>query len=93
MKKITKKMTFAELIELDPALIEPLLNKGMHCIGCPMSQMESIEDGAIAHGMNPDKLVKELNENLLEKRLRKKAKAEGIQQTDAKEKLKEKKKK
>ncbi len=66
--KITKKMTFAELIKLDPSLVEPLLNRGMHCIGCPMSQMETIEQGALAHGINPDLLVKELNNKLEEKK-------------------------
>lgn len=68
MKKITKKMTFAELIELDPELVEPLLERGMHCIGCPMSQMETIEQGAISHGINPDKLVDELNKKLEKKK-------------------------
>jgi hybrid cluster-associated redox disulfide protein len=71
MKKITKKMTFAELIELHPSLVEPLLNRGMHCIGCPMSQMETIEQGALAHGMNPDELVEELNKKLKEKEKKK----------------------
>lgn len=65
-------MTFAELIEIDTELVEPLLNKGMHCIGCPMSQMETIEQGALAHGLNPDKLVEELNIKLQEKNRKRK---------------------
>ena len=59
--KITKEMTFNEVIKKNPEAIEILLKKGMHCIGCPMAQMESLEQGALAHGLNPDKLVKELN--------------------------------
>ena len=62
--KITKKMSFAEIIEKFPEAGEILLEKGMHCIGCPMAQMESLEDGAKAHGLNPDEIVKELNEKL-----------------------------
>lgn len=63
-KKMTKKMSFAEIIQKHPEAVETLMNKGMHCIGCPMAQMESLEDGAKAHGLNANKLVKELNEKL-----------------------------
>ena len=63
-KKITKKMSFAEIIEKHPKATEILLGKGMHCIGCPMAQMESLEDGAKAHGLDVDELVKELNEKI-----------------------------
>ena len=59
--KITKKMTFAEILDKYPKAEDFLLEKGMHCIGCPMSQMESLEDGCKAHGINPDEVVKELN--------------------------------
>jgi hybrid cluster-associated redox disulfide protein len=64
MEKINKKMSFAEIMGKYPKSIEILLDKGMHCIGCPMSQMESLEDGCKAHGLNPDKIVKEINEKI-----------------------------
>ena len=67
MKKqstITKKMTFQEIMEKHPELAETLFEKGMHCIGCPMAMQETLQDGAIAHGLNPDKIEKELNEKL-----------------------------
>lgn len=57
-------MSFAELVKNHPELIEVLLDKGMHCIGCPMSQMETLEQGAVAHGLDADKLVEELNKKL-----------------------------
>lgn len=63
-KKITKKMSFAEIIQKYPKVAETLMNKGMHCIGCPMAQMESLEDGARAHGLDADEIVKELNEKI-----------------------------
>jgi len=44
-----------------PDTIEVLLESGMHCIGCPMSQQETIEQGALAHGIEVEKLVKKLN--------------------------------
>ena len=59
--KITKKMTFAELIEKYPKIAKKLAKKGLMCVGCPMAMMETIEQGAVAHGLDPDKLVKELN--------------------------------
>ena len=60
-KKITKDMTFAELIHANPKAAEKLAERGMFCGGCPMAQLESIGDGAEAHGIDADELVKELN--------------------------------
>lgn len=63
LKKITKKMTFAELLEMKPESAEVLMESGMHCFGCPMSQMETIEQGAMAHGMTKkeiDELMKKI---------------------------------
>jgi len=61
MGKITKDMTFAELIMNDCEAAEKLAEKGLFCGGCPMAQFETIEQGAVAHGINVDKLIKELN--------------------------------
>ena len=63
-QEITKSMNFSEIIEKNPDAIGILLEKGMHCIGCPMSMQESLAEGAIAHGLNPDELVKEINKSL-----------------------------
>jgi len=59
--KITKGMSFAEILEKKPDSVGTLLENGMHCMGCPMAQMETLEEGCIAHGLDPDKVVKELN--------------------------------
>jgi hybrid cluster-associated redox disulfide protein len=61
-KKITKDMTFAELIMNDKDAANKLADKGLFCGGCPMAQFETIEQGAMAHGVDADELVKELNE-------------------------------
>lgn len=61
---VTKKMSFSELIEKYPKSVEVLMNSGMHCIGCAASTFETIEQGAIMHGLNPDKLVEEINKKL-----------------------------
>jgi len=59
--KITKNMTFADLLECSPKAAEKLADKGMLCCGCPMAIQETIEQGCLAHGEDPDKIVEELN--------------------------------
>ena len=58
--KITKKLTFAELIDKHPEAAEKLAELGLFCGGCPMAQLETIENGARAHGLDPDELIKGL---------------------------------
>lgn len=61
MKKITKDMTFAELIVENRLAAQKLAERGLFCGGCPMAQFETIEQGARAHGVDVDDLIKELN--------------------------------
>ncbi len=63
-KEITKDMYIGEILQMDRGLAEILMNAGMHCLGCPSSQMESIEDAAMVHGFNADELVQQLNNYL-----------------------------
>ena len=58
--KITKKTKFTEIMKY-PEVVEALMKKGMHCFGCPFAQMETIERGAKSHGMDVEKLLKEIN--------------------------------
>ena len=67
VKKINKKMNFNEIMQNFPEATEVLLDKGMHCIGCPMAMQETLEEGALAHGLDVEVLVKELNESLKSK--------------------------
>ncbi len=62
--KLKKDMTFADALKYHPEVAEELMNLGMHCIGCPMAMMETIEQGAMAHGLNPDEIIKKLNEKI-----------------------------
>jgi hybrid cluster-associated redox disulfide protein len=62
--KITKEMTFSELLELAPKSARKLAERGLFCGGCPMAQFETIEQGALSHGLSKkqlDELIKELN--------------------------------
>lgn len=65
MAQVSKDMTFGQLLEQYyekcPKIVEVLMEAGMGCIGCPHSQMESIEQGAMGHGVDPDLLVAKLN--------------------------------
>lgn len=58
---ITKDMYIGEILQMDRGLAAILMNAGMHCLGCPSSQMESIEDAAAVHGFNVDDLLQQLN--------------------------------
>lgn len=60
-KKIHGKMTFSELLDADKDAAMKLAEKGMFCGGCPMAMLETIEQGAKAHGLAPEDLVRELN--------------------------------
>ena len=63
-KDISKDMSFSEIMQKNPDVIGILLEKGMHCIGCPMAMQETLEQGAVAHGLDPDKLMKEIEDKL-----------------------------
>lgn len=58
---ITADTTIGELLEINPGVAPILLNIGMHCLGCPSSQGESIGEAAEVHGINPDELVALIN--------------------------------
>lgn len=58
----TKEMTIGETIMQNQDTIPVLLNAGMHCLGCPSSQMETLEEAAYVHGIDPDVLIAQLNE-------------------------------
>ena len=58
---VTKDMTIGEIIRLDADLAGVLMSGGTHCIGCPASQGESLEEAAYVHGIDPDLLLVRLN--------------------------------
>ena len=58
---IEKTITIGELLEKAPEKAEILLEAGMHCLGCPASQAETIEEACSVHGIDVDELVEKLN--------------------------------
>lgn len=61
MARVTKDTMIGDLLKIDQNVAPLLLNIGMHCLGCPSSQMETIEEAAMVHGLDPDDLVVEIN--------------------------------
>ena len=61
MKTVTKDMIIADIIAIVANLVGVLMASGMHCVGCPSAQGESLEQAAIVHGIDPDELVESLN--------------------------------
>ena len=64
METFTKNTTIGELLSVYPECAPILMEIGMHCLGCPSSQMESLEEAAMVHGMDADVLVQQINEML-----------------------------
>ena len=64
---INKDMTIGEVLELDASLADVFMGFGMHCISCPVSQMETVEEACLVHGLECDFVLKKLNENVKKK--------------------------
>ena len=64
---VTKDMIIGELIMIDRGIIPILMNAGMHCIGCPSSQGETLEEACMVHGADADALLKDINDYLASK--------------------------
>ena len=62
MAKVTKDTMIGELLQIDENVAPMLLNIGMHCLVCPSSQMETIAEAAMVHGIDPDDLVNDIND-------------------------------
>lgn len=58
---VTKDMLIGQIVQSNADYIPVLLNAGMHCLGCPSAQGESLEEACMVHGIDVDELVEELN--------------------------------
>ena len=58
--RITKNTTIGYLLRMDPEIGNVLSSIGMHCLGCPSSQRETLEQAAEVHGLDPDDLVEDI---------------------------------
>ena len=64
MTRITKDTTIGEALQIDAGIIPILMGIGMHCVGCPLSAGETLEEAAMVHGIDPDMLIEEIQNYL-----------------------------
>ena len=67
MASITKDTIIGEILDMDQTTEPFFLEMGMHCLGCPSSRGETVEQACMVHGVDADELVKKLNEHLANK--------------------------
>ena len=68
MAAITKKSTIGEVLNMNIETARFFMEIGMHCLGCPASQGESIEEACAVHGVDCDELLEKLNTHLAAKK-------------------------
>ncbi len=61
MEKVNKDMIIIDIIRMDPNCAEVFYKHGLHCVGCPSASGESVEDASAVHGIDPEKLILDLN--------------------------------
>ncbi|MBL4937398.1 DUF1858 domain-containing protein [Clostridium sp. YIM B02515] len=61
MSKVTGDMTIGEVVRMHPDASRVLMSFGMGCISCPGAQMETVEQGAMVHGIDPEEMIEALN--------------------------------
>ena len=66
--EITKQTTMGDMLEYDNGIAYILMQSGMHCVGCPSSIGESLEEACMVHGLDPDAVLKDINEYLASKK-------------------------
>ena len=62
--QISKDMLIGQLVNMDELIPQMLMRAGMHCLGCPSAQGESLEEACMVHGIDCDGLVSQMNEIL-----------------------------
>lgn len=66
--EISKDMLIGEILQADPEVAGVLVAGGMHCVGCPSAQMESLAEAAAVHGIDSDLLLEKINAFLASKK-------------------------
>ena len=59
--EITLETVIGDIVDFDPETADIFLEAGMHCIDCPVSRMETVEEACMVHGVDADELVEQLN--------------------------------
>ena len=67
MAEVTKSTLMGEALMMDKGIAPILMQNGMHCVGCPSSAGESLEEASMVHGMDVNKLITDINAYLKNK--------------------------
>ncbi len=65
--QVNKDMTINEIISIDRELVRFLMEAGMHCVGCPSAQAETLGEAGFVHGQDVDVIITKMNEYLATK--------------------------
>ena len=64
MTQVSKDTTIGEILQIYPDAAPILMQVGMHCLGCPSAQMETLAEAAMVHGMDADLLAEKINASM-----------------------------
>ncbi len=64
MATITKETIIGDILDIAPQTAPLFMAIGMHCLGCPASRGETVEEACMVHGIDPDELLEELNKQV-----------------------------
>ncbi len=64
---VTLETVIGDIVDYDAGTADIFLEAGMHCISCPVSRMESVEEACMVHGVDPEELLEKLNAYFAEK--------------------------
>ena len=67
MAQITKETIVGDILDIDETTVPIFLSIGMHCLGCPASRGETVEQACMVHGVDADELVAKINEHIKDK--------------------------
>lgn len=65
--RVNKEMVIADMLQIDPGIAAILMASGMHCVGCPSAQGETLEEASMVHGLDAEELVNSVNQYLEKK--------------------------
>ena len=67
MASITKDTIIGDILDMDQTTAPFFLEMGMHCLGCPSARGATLEQACAVHGVDPEELVRKINEHLQSK--------------------------
>lgn len=67
MQSVTKDTMIGDILDADDTTVPFFMEMGMHCLGCPASRGETLEEACVVHGVDVEEMVQKINEHLASK--------------------------